>query len=121
MIKRFLFVLRKASYDGIYVQEMLDIILTTAAFDQEVSILLLDDAVFHLNANQNPQNLIYKNIAKLFEILPTMDVNNIFVETESLLERGLNVEMLTQSVYLKPRATIGNFMTQFDIIFGGAI
>ncbi len=118
-MKRFLFVLRKSSYDGLYVQEMLDIILTTAAFEQEVSVLFLDDAVFHLKVNQNAQNSGYKNTAMLFEILPTMDVNAIFVETESLLERGLNAEMLTQSVQFKSRATIADFMAQFDVVFAG--
>jgi tRNA 2-thiouridine synthesizing protein C len=115
MTKNFLFVLRKPSYDGICVQEMFDIILTTAAFEQEVSILLLDDAVFHLKSNQTAR----KNIATLFEILPTMDVNAIFVETESLAERGLKLDMLTQPVELKSRATISDFMTTFDVVFAG--
>jgi tRNA 2-thiouridine synthesizing protein C len=115
MTKNFLFMLRKPSYDGIYVQEMFDIILTTAAFEQEVSILLLDDAVFHLKSNQTAR----KNIATLFEILPTMDVDAIFVETESLAERGLKLDMLTQPVELKSRATISDFMTTFDVVFVG--
>lgn len=119
MTKRFLFVLRKASYDGFYIQEMMDIILTTAAFDQEVSILLLDNAVFHLKSNQNPDNSSYKNISKLFEILPTMDITAIFIETESLAERGLKLEMLTQSVELKSRATVSDFMATFDVVFAG--
>lgn len=118
-MKRYLFVLRKSSYSGLYVQEMVDIILTTAAFEQDVSVLLLDDAVFHLKSNQNALNSGYKNTATLFEILPTMDVNGIFIETESLLERGLTTEMLTQSVNLKSRVEIANFMTEFDIVFAG--
>jgi tRNA 2-thiouridine synthesizing protein C len=119
MMKRFLFTLQKSSYNGLYVQEMVDVILTTAAFEQDVSILLLDDAVFHLKANQNTKNSGYKTTATLFEIFPTMDVNTIFVEMESLLERGLSVEMLTQSVELKSRATVADFMTQFDVVFAG--
>lgn len=115
MTKKFLFVLRKSSYDGLYVQEMLDIVLTTAAFEQDVSVLLLDDAVFHLKSNQTAR----KNTATLFEILPTMDVTDIFVESESLSERGLTAEMLTQIVQLKSRATISNFMATFDVVFAG--
>jgi tRNA 2-thiouridine synthesizing protein C len=115
MAKKFLFVLRKPSYNGLYVQEMFDIILTTAAFEQDVSVLLLDDAVFHLKSNQNAR----KNTATLFEILPTMDVTDIFVETESLAERGLTAEMLTQPVELKSRATVSDFMTTFDVVFAG--
>lgn len=114
-MKKFLFTLRKPCYDGLYVQEMLDIILTTAAFEQNVSILLLDDAVFHLKTGQTAK----KNTATLFELLETMDVTEIFVETESLLKRGLSTQMLTQKVQLKTRATICEFMAQFDIVFAG--
>lgn len=114
-MKKFLFVLRKPSYNGLYVQEMLDIILTTAAFEQTVSVLLLDDAVFHLKTYQNA----LKNTATMFELLQTMDVNNIFVEIESLETRGLNTQMLTQKVQMKTRATICEFMSQFDIVFAG--
>jgi tRNA 2-thiouridine synthesizing protein C len=114
-MKKFLFVLRKPSYNGLYVQEMIDIILTTAAFEQNVTVLLLDDAVFHLKINQNAK----KNIATMFELLSTMDISDIFVEAESFETRGLNTKMLTQSVQLKTRATICEFMSQFDIVFAG--
>lgn len=114
-MKNFLFVLRKPSYNGLYVQEMIDIILTTAAFEQNVSVLLLDDAVFHLKTGQTAK----KNTATLFELLETMDVTDIFVESESLSERGLTPEMLTQSVQMKTRATICKFMSQFDTVFAG--
>ena len=117
MTKHFLFVLRKPSYDGIYAQEMLDIILTTAAFEQEVNILLLDDAIFHLKANQNAQNSGYKNTTTLFDLFPTMDINLLFVESESMAERGLIPEMLTQSVQFQSRDTLVDFMTQFDVVF----
>ncbi len=118
-MKRFLFVLRKPSYSGLYVQEMFDIILTTAAFEQSVSVLLLDDAVFHLKTHQDTLNLDYKNTATLFSMLPTMDVNDVFVENESLLERGLTAETLTQLVQIKSRATICDFMAQFEVVFAG--
>lgn len=119
MIKKYLFVLRKPSYNGLYAQEMLDIILTTAAFEQEVSVLLLDDAVFHLKSHQNTINSAYKNTATLFSILPTMDVDAIFVETQSLLERGLSADMLTLPVQEVSREDITPFMSQFDIVFAG--
>ena len=117
MTKRFLFIIRKSSYNGIYVQEMVDIILTTAAFEQDTSVLLLDDAVFHLKTNQNAQNSGYKNTTTLFDLFPTMDINLLFVESESMAERGLIPEMLTQSVQLQSRDTLVDFMTQFDIVF----
>jgi tRNA 2-thiouridine synthesizing protein C len=119
MMKKYLFALRKSSYSGLYVQEMIDIILTTAAFEQDVTILLLDDAVFHLKNDQNAINSAYKNTAMLFSILPTMDVDAIFVETQSLLEHGLSADMLTLPVQEVSREDITPFMSQFDIVFAG--
>lgn len=46
-MKSFLFVMQSAAYKGNKVQEVLDAVLISAAFDQQVSLLLLDDAVFH--------------------------------------------------------------------------
>ena len=54
-MKSYLFVLQKPAHSGAYAQEMLDIILTTAAFDQAVSILLLDDGVFQLKKGEHPE------------------------------------------------------------------
>ncbi len=119
MMKTFLFVLRKPSYSGLYVQEMLDIILTTAAFEQNVTILLLDDAVFHLKNHQNAFNSAYKNTATLFSLLPTMDVHAIFVESQSLIERGLGADMLTLPVQKIARDDITAFISQFDRVFSG--
>jgi sulfur relay (sulfurtransferase) DsrF/TusC family protein len=55
----------------------------------------------------------------LFSILPTMDVDAIFVETQSLLERGLSADMLTLPVQEVSREDITPFMSQFDIVFAG--
>lgn len=118
-MKKYLFTLQKSSYSGLYVQEMIDIILTTAAFEQDVTILLLDDAVFHLKNHQNAINSAYKNTATLFSMLPTMDVNAIFVETQSLVERGLSKNELSLPVQEVSRKEVTAFMSQFDLIFSG--
>jgi tRNA 2-thiouridine synthesizing protein C len=65
-MKSYLFVLRKPAHSGVQVQEMLDIILTTAAFDQPVSILLLDDGVFHLKNGQHPESSGMKDTYRHF-------------------------------------------------------
>ena len=44
--------MQSAAYEGNKVQEVLDAVLIAAAFDQQVSLLLLDDAAFHLKNNQ---------------------------------------------------------------------
>ena len=118
-MKSYLFVLRKPAHNGIYVQEMLDIILTTAAFDQSVSILWLDDAVFQLKNQQQPEVLGMKDTAAMFNSLALYDVTDLYIETESLQQRGLSVNALCLPVLALPRKEIGEFMQRFDIVFAG--
>jgi tRNA 2-thiouridine synthesizing protein C len=118
-MKSYLFVLRKPVHSGAYVQEMLDIILTTAAFDQKVSILFLDDGVFQLKNGQHPENVGMKDTAAIFNALEIYDVNNIYTETESLQERGLKLCDLCLSVQELDRKDIAGLMKRFDVVFAG--
>jgi len=119
LIKRYLFILRKAAYSGTYAQEMLDIILTTAAFDQSVSILLLDDSIFQLKKHQYPEKHDMKDIATIFSALEIYDVKDIYIENESLKERGLSADDLCLPVKIIARKQLTTLMQQFDIIFSG--
>ncbi len=118
-MKKFLFVLRTCPHNGAWAKEMLDVILTTAAFDQPVSILLLDDGVFQIKKNQNPDFLGMKDTAAIFKALELYDVNDIFVETESLSERGLNVIDLCIPTESLSQKDISQFMERFDVVFSG--
>jgi tRNA 2-thiouridine synthesizing protein C len=119
LIKRYLFILRKAAHSGAYAQEMLDIILTTAAFDQAVSILLLDDSVFQLKKHQSPEKHNMRDIAAIFTALEIYDVKDIYTEKESLQERGLSPDDLCLPLQIIARKEITELMQQFDVIFSG--
>lgn len=118
-MKSYLFVLRKPAHSGSQVQEMLDIILTTAAFDQSGSILLLDDGVFHLKNSQHPESTGLKDTAAIFKALEIYDVNDIYVEAESLQERGLKPGDLCLPVQEFYRKDIAGLMKRFDVVFAG--
>ncbi len=119
MNKRYLFILRKAAHSGAYAQEMLDIILTTAAFDQAVSILLLDDSVFQLKKQQYPEKHDMKDIVAIFSALEIYDVKDIYTEYESLQERGLSTDDLCLPVKIIVRRDTPELMQQFDVVFSG--
>lgn len=98
---------------------MLDIILTTAAFDQHVSLLLLDDGVFQLKNNQHPEISGLKDTAAIFKALEIYDVTDIYAELESLQERGLkpgNLSLPVQEIY---RKDVAELMQRFDVVFPG--
>ncbi|MDD5579664.1 MAG: sulfurtransferase complex subunit TusC [Methylobacter sp.] len=118
-MKKYLFVLRKPAHSGIQLQEMLDIIMTTAAFDQPVSILLLDDAVFQLKKGQQPENIGLKDTAAIFKALEIVEVKDIYIETESLQERGLNPGDLCLPVHGLSRKDVARLMKQYDVVFAG--
>jgi tRNA 2-thiouridine synthesizing protein C len=118
-VKKILFVLCKPPHSGAYAQEVLDIILTTAAFDQEVSVLLLDDAVLQLKKQQKPESAGLKDTAAIFKALPLYNVNTIYIETESLQEWGLSADNLSEAVIEIPRNKVGNFFKHFDLVLSG--
>ncbi len=117
-MKSFLFVLNQPPYDGLSVQETLDIILTTAAFDQAVSLLLLDDAVFQIKQHQNPEQVGLKDTGAVFKALEIYDVHNIYLEVESLQERGLKTGDLMVPIKRVYRKDVASLMEKFQIVYG---
>ena len=53
-MKKFMFVNRKAPYGTIYALESLEVVLIAATFDQDVSLVFLDDGVYELR--QGPEH-----------------------------------------------------------------
>ena len=97
--KKFLYVNRKAPYGTIYALESLEVVLIGAAFDQDVSLAFLDDGVFQLTKGQNTKEIGVKNFSPTFRALGDYEVTKLFVEKESLEERGLTVDDLQEIVW----------------------
>ena len=117
-MKNFLFVMRRSLHDGVAIRENLDMLMTAAAFDQVVRILFLDDGVFQLKSGQRPQTLGWKPIEPLFAALEIYDVEDLWVEEESLVERGLNSASLMLPTRRIRRADIASFVAAADIVVG---
>ena len=114
--KRFMYVNRKAPHGTIYAQESLELALITAAFDQHVSLLFLDDGVFQLKKNQDPAALSMKNFAKTFRALEDYEIDIIYVEEESMLSRGLTTQDLIIPVEVLATAQLSEIMARQDVI-----
>lgn len=115
-MKNYLFILRHLPHLSSHLQEILDQLLTTAAFDQGVSVLFLDDGVLQLKVAQNPAALALKDTAAVFQALQIYDVEQLFVEEESLQERGLRAVDLILPVQLIRRAEINALMQRHDVL-----
>ncbi len=106
-------------YHGNRIQEVLDVVLITAAFDQKVSLLLLDDAVYHLKKNQQSELIGAKDISAVYRSLELYDIESIYVEQESLIQRGLTGDDLLIPVTLLTRAEIAPICKTFDFVLKG--
>ena len=97
--KKFLYINRKAPYGTIYALESLEVVLIGAAFEQDVSLAFIDDGVYQLMANQDTAAVGMKNFSKTYRALGDYEVRKLYVERESLAERGLTAENLMPIVY----------------------
>lgn len=93
-IKRFMYVNRRAPYGTIYAQEGLEVALIGAAFEQDVSMAFVDDGVYQLLKGQDASDTGLKNFSPAYKALGDYDINKLYVERESLQERGLSGEDL---------------------------
>ncbi|MCU9837899.1 sulfurtransferase complex subunit TusC [Ruegeria sp. WL0004] len=98
-IKKFLYVNRKPPYGTIYALESLEVVLIGAAFEQDVSLAFLDDGVFQLTRGQNTDAIGVKNFSPTFRALGDYEVTKLYVERESLEERGLSEGDLQEITY----------------------
>ena len=97
--KKFMYVNRKAPYGTIYAWESLEVVLIGAAFEQDVSLAFLDDGVFQLTKGQDTKGIGMKNFSPTYAALGDYEVTKIYVEKESLEERGLTVDDLQHLVW----------------------
>ena len=79
-----MYVNRRAPYGTIYALESLEAILVAAAFDQDVSVVFLDDGVCQLKKNQDTTGIGMKNFSRTYGALDDYEVEKIYVEKESL-------------------------------------
>ncbi len=115
-VKRFMFVNRKAPYGTIYALESLEVVLIGAAFDQDVSLVFLDDGVYQLKKGQRTQGIGQKNFSATYRALADYDVEKLYVERESLEVRGLTVDDLLVSVQVLNSAELGELMERQDVV-----
>jgi len=97
--KTFVYINRKSPYGSVYALESLEVVLIAAAFEQDVKLVFMDDGVFQLTKNQDPADIGMKNFSKTYAALGDYDVNQIYVDEDSLKARGLTLDDLQPLVY----------------------
>ena len=130
-VKKFMYVNRRAPYGTIYAWESLEVVLIGAAFEQDVSLAFIDDGVFQLIKNQDTSGIGMKNFSPTYAALGDYEVTKIFVEKESLEERGLTLDDLQHlvwededddwaekdSIRLVSRSEMADILAEQDVLF----
>jgi tRNA 2-thiouridine synthesizing protein C len=131
VVKKFMYMNRKAPYGTIYALESLEVVLIAAAFDQDVSLVFADDGVYQLMKGQDTDDIGMKNFSPTYSALGDYDIKKIYIEKESLEERGLTLEDLQElkyededddwaekdSIHLVTRAELADVIDEQDVVF----
>lgn len=131
VVKKFLYLNRKAPYGTVYALESLEVVLIAAAFDQDVSLAFVDDGVYQILKDKDTSGIGMKDFSPTYNALGDYDITKLYVEKESLQERGLSEDDLMEIVYEdedddwaeKPsirvisRAEMAELMETQDVVF----
>ncbi|MBP6008345.1 MAG: sulfurtransferase complex subunit TusC [Rhodoferax sp.] len=115
-MKKFMFVNRKAPYGTIYALESLEVVLITATFDQDVSLVFIDDGVYELAKAQQTKGIGIKNFSPSYRALEGYDIEKLYVDQDSLTQRGLSESDLLVPVEVLDAQQMGVLMAQQDVI-----
>lgn len=114
--KKFLYVNRKAPYGTIYALESLEVVLISAAFDQDVSLVFMDDGVYQLKKGQQTKGIENKNFSPTYRALDGYDIEKLYVDQESLAARGLTEDDLLVDVTVMSKDQMGKLMETMDVV-----
>lgn len=115
---------RRGPYGTVYGMEALDAMLAASAFEQDLSAVFLDDGVYQLKQGQNPAVLQFRHYTKTFAALSDFGIEQLYVEQESLFERGLCQADLMEilgadggnKVSVVPAKVLSTIMASQDVI-----
>ena len=116
VVKKFLYVNRRAPHGKVYAHEALEVVLIGAAFDQDVSLAFIDDGVFQLKKNQDTSEIYTKNFSKIYSALEMYDVEKLYVEKESLHSRGLTEDDLSVDVKVIDSSEMKKLMSDSEVV-----
>jgi tRNA 2-thiouridine synthesizing protein C len=115
-IKKIMHVMRRAPHGSIYTYEGLEMILIMAAYEQDLSVAFIGDGIYALKKDQDTAGIGIKGFSKTFMALDGYDVEKLYVDKQSLEERGLTEDDLVVDVEVMDASEIGRLMNEQDVV-----
>ena len=110
----YLIIATSAPYAGALPRAAIDMALTTAAFEQQVTVVFRDDAVFQLLDKQDTSNSEQKNIGKMIPALAMYDVQRICAYSPSLANRHCELSDCVDGVEAISKEELRTMVTAAD-------
>lgn len=85
-------VFRSAPYGSIYAFEGLENVLIMGAYDQDVSVMFIDDGVYAIKKGMDTSATGIKDFSPTFRALEAYDIEKIYIDRQSMEARGLSME-----------------------------
>jgi tRNA 2-thiouridine synthesizing protein C len=119
MEKSFLFILNRPPYQGSSWRDALDSLLATSAFGQQVSVLLLGDAVLQLlpvnETEVSRDYLAMKSPRKHFDSFALYDIDTVYVASAALQRLSLRADQLSVAAVSVDIAQIRRLLSEHDV------
>ncbi|PIE43076.1 MAG: sulfurtransferase complex subunit TusC [Gammaproteobacteria bacterium] len=115
--KNILILFSQPPYDGLLSREAMDIMFSFTAYRQPVCPVFIGNGVFQLVKNQNPAKIGAKNSAKMLSALGLYGIEKVYVDSDSLLARGLTTSHLLIEHEIATIDRIGQLIDQADQVF----
>ena len=107
-------IISQSTFVGSHFKESLDLALVCAAFEHQVNLIFQDDGVFNLVKNQQSQIIGEKNLVDLLKGLSFYDIENVYVDNNSLIARSIKPDNLLIEVNCLELESLNSLNRQAD-------
>lgn len=114
---KIMIVMRKAPYGTIYSFEGLESVLVMGAYEQDISLLFIDDGVYSIKKGMDTSPLGIKNFSPTFRVLEGYDIEKLYIDKESMEARGLGIDDLVVEPEIIDKERIAKLMEEQDVLF----
>ena len=116
-MKKIAFVFTTMPHGSASGREGLDALLATSALTEDINVFFISDGVCQLLAHQQPKEILARDYIATFKVLPLYDIENIYLCSESLQERGISQQndWVVTSEFLTPQQ-IQAYLSACDVV-----
>lgn len=116
-LTKIMIMMRKAPYGTIYSFEGLESVLIMGAYEQDISLIFVDDGVYSIKKGMDTTQLGIKNFSPTFRVLEGYDIEKLYIDRESMESRGLTLDDFVVEPEVLDKEEITKLMEEQDAIF----